>query len=233
VPIVQSAGRAPITFDSSLLYLSRPEGRHHNFKVVNRTIRVAALVAMSLLALPFGGLGIALLVKSMERLAEGRPHAIRSVIVGGFFTLTSILLMVAIVRGARKLQRTEQLQAEHPADPWLWREDWASGQVNGTSGSSLLGLWIRATLFNAISWITVIFLPWQQYRREPVTLIGCVFPLLGINALVWAVRKTLARRQFGKTFLELATLPAPLGRELRGAIHARFPQGLEGNVGSR
>jgi hypothetical protein len=218
-----------ITFGPSLWSLSEPESWFHNWGM-NRAGSVAALILMSLFALPFGGLGAALFLKDMALLGQGHPHAIRGAVAGALFMLVSILLVSAVVIGARKLQRIERRKAEHPAEPWLWREDWARGQANGTSGSNLLGAWIRVVLYNAIAWIAVIFIPWQQHQRKPVTFILWLFPLVGFGVLIWAIHKTRAHYQFGKTFLELTTLPASLGCELRATIHARFPPGLQEDV---
>lgn len=196
---------------------------------MNKTSRTA-LIAVCIFALPFGGAGLAALTMGLRGLADGKPNAIVGVIVGSIFALVSVGLITATIFGVRKLQNISRLQAEHPQEPWQWREDWAQGRANSTTNSNLATAWIFATFWNLIAWTTVILVPWQQYERKPVTLIALIFPIAGIGLLIWAVRVALARYEFGKTFLELGTLPAPLGREFRGTIHTRFPQPLQGDL---
>jgi hypothetical protein len=190
---------------------------------MNKTSRTA-LIAICIFALPFGGAGIAALTAGLRGLADGKPNAIVGVLVGGIFTLVAAGMVTAAFVGIHKFQKIGTLQAEHPAEPWMWREDWAQGRSNSTTGSNLVTAWVFATFWNMIAWMTVVFIPLAQYQRKPVTLVALLFPIVGIGLLIWAVRVTLARLEFGKTFLELGTLPAPLGREFRGTIHTRFPQ---------
>jgi hypothetical protein len=196
---------------------------------MNKTSRTG-LIAVCIFALPFGGAGLAALTMGLRGLADGKPNAIVGVIVGSIFTLVAVGLVTATIFGMRKLQNISRLQGEHPSEPWMWREDWGQGRANSTTGASLITAWVFATFWNLIAWTTVILVPWQQFQRKPATLIALLFPIVGIGLLIWAVRVTLARYEFGNTFLELGTLPAPLGREFRGTIHTRFPGQLQGDL---
>jgi len=209
--------------------LPAPTDRPHNHEAMNKTSRTA-LVAICIFALPFGGAGIAALTAGMRGLADGKPNAIVGVIVGGIFTLVAAGMVTAALVGIRKFQKIASLQAEHPAEPWLWRDDWAHGLANSTTKSNLVTAWILATFWNAIAWTSIAVIPLAEYQRKPATFLVALFPIIGIGLLVWAVRVTLARLEFGKTFLELGTLPAPLGREFRGTIHTRLPQPIRGDL---
>jgi hypothetical protein len=62
--------------------------------------------------------------------------------------------------------------------------------------------------------------------KPVVILFIAIFPLIGIGALIWAIRQTVRLIRFGKTFVQLQTLPASLGRSLKGSIEARLPYPL-------
>ena len=59
-----------------------------------------------------------------------------------------------------------------------------------------------------------------------VYLLLALFPLIGLGLLSWAILQTLRRMRFGKTSLQLQTLPAPLGRSLKGTIEVKLPYPL-------
>jgi hypothetical protein len=208
--------------------LPAPTDRPHNHEAMNKTSRTA-LIAICIFALPFGGAGIAAVTAGLRGLAEGKPNAIVGVLVGGIFTLVAAGMVTAALVGIRKFQKISSLQAEHPVEPWMWREDWAHGRAD-TTGSNLVTAWVFATFWNMIAWTSIAVIPLAQYQRKPVTLLVVLFPIVGIGLLIWAVRVTLARLEFGKTFLELGTLPAPLGREFRGTIHTRFLPPIRGDL---
>jgi hypothetical protein len=196
---------------------------------MNKTSRTA-LIAICIFAVPFGGAGLAALIAGLRGLAEGKPNAIVGVLVGGIFTLVAAGMVAAAFIGIRKFQKISILQVEHPAEPWMWREDWAHGRADSTTGSNLVTAWVFATFWNVIAWTSIAVIPSAEYQRKPGTFLVLLFPIVGIGLLVWAVRVTLARLEFGKTFLELGTLPAPLGREFRGTIHTRLPQPIRGDL---
>jgi hypothetical protein len=66
--------------------------------------------------------------------------------------------------------------------------------------------------------------------KPVVILFIAIFPLIGIGALIWAIRQTVRLIRFGKTFVQLQTLPASLGRSLKGSIEARLPYPLPDGI---
>jgi len=42
--------------------------------------------------------------------------------------------------------KTKQLQAEHPDEPWKWREDWVAGHIASGTTASAVGAWIIALI---------------------------------------------------------------------------------------
>jgi hypothetical protein len=51
-----------------------------------------------------------------------------------------------------------------------------------------------------------------------------------VYLLVRAIRETLAWFQFGKTYFQMTAVPLVIGREMRGAIQARFPKPPEHGI---
>lgn len=79
----------------------------------------------------------------------------------------------------------------------------------------------------ALFWILVsfpsaYFIPKQTYLEDPKTLAVLIFPLVGIGLLIWAIRESVRCLEFGKTYFQMTDVPIAVGRELRGAIQARF-----------
>lgn len=180
------------------------------------------MLFLCLFALPFGGIGLFVLAKGVRMVGTGDSKAWVLIAAGTLFTLIGTGLVAATALGMGRLKRVHRLQAEHPTEPWLWREDWAAGRAASSTGSTVIGAWIFAIFWNTFSIIMLLVIPLAQYRREPKTYIALIFPAVGIWLLVLAVRATPARLEFGKTFLELATVPGVIGRELRGTIQTRL-----------
>ncbi len=135
------------------------------------------------------------------------------------------------VAGNRKYSRIMQLRSEHASEPWLWREDWTAGRVKSNTKSSMVTAWIFAIFWNMVSWPPTIFaLPGALRQKGANSLFLLIFPAAGIVLLIYAIRKTIAFAEFGKTCFEMASVPAVIGRDLKGSIQARFPHSPDHGV---
>lgn len=133
-------------------------------------------------------------------------------------------LMFATIYGGKLIQRKNRIEAEHPNEPWLWREDWAQGRANSNTRNSMLAGWVFAIFWNAISTpVAFLVLPAAARQKGSIAYLALIFPIIGVFLLIRAIRQTSAFFEFGKTYFELTTLPGVIGRELRGQIHASFP----------
>lgn len=189
------------------------------------------MVIICLFALPFAGFGVMAIVSAISQIVSGTgaPSVWLLILFGLVFCAIGFGLIFGTVAGGRILERKQRLTAEHPSEPWLWREDWARGRVQSKTRSGMIGGWIFAVLWNAVSAPILVFLP-EQAAKEPVAYIGFVFPLVGIVLLVRAIRMTLAYTEFGKTWFEMSAVPGVIGGELKGTILTRFPHGAEHGV---
>jgi hypothetical protein len=183
----------------------------------------------ALFGLPFAGFGIAALVGAVTKF---RQEALRDALLlgmfGAVFCSVGCGLMLFAFRSRRGAARLNSRQALYPDAPWLWREDWASGQIPSNQSKAALAAWGFAILWNVISWmVTIAFLTdSSQSHPRGMFLLIFLFPAIGLALLVAAVRTTLVARRFGASVLRLKTLPVVLGGALDGVIelHTTLPK---------
>ncbi len=189
------------------------------------------VVFICLFALPFAGFGSFAFFMAIRQVLNGtgQPQNWMLLLFGLVFSGIGFGLMFAGIYGSKILKRQQRAEAEHPAEPWLWREDWAQGRIVSKTRSNMIGAWIFAVLWNLVS-LPMLFLLPQQAAKKPIAYIGLIFPVAGVFLLVRAVRQSLAYREFGKTCFEMASVPGVIGGELKGVIQARFPHSPEHGV---
>jgi len=175
-------------------------------------------------ALPFAGFGLFAFATVIRQMADGTADSKvwLGLIFAFVFTGIGLGLISPLIFGSKVLKKQQRAQAEHPAEPWLWREDWAKGHIKGSTRSGMISAWIFAALWNLVSAPILIFLP-QEAAKKPVAYVGLIFPITGAFLLVRAIRLTVAFMEFGATWFEMAPVPGVIGGELRGTIQARFP----------
>lgn len=128
----------------------------------------------------------------------------------------------ALVRALKAMSARAYLRVQHPAEPWLWREDWAQKAVREASGASAaIFLWIFGTGWMAAS-LPAFFA--FRHREFPTNVIAVVFLAVGAAVLFAAVYHTLRRRKFGASVCRIDHLPIALGRSFRGELEARIRQ---------
>ena len=186
---------------------------------------IIGVLLIWLFALPFAGFGIFALSKVIGQIVTGTEDSQiwLGLLFGIVFTGIGVGLILLPVYGQRLNQRQQSAEAQFPNEPWKWRADWASGRVNSNVRSSTIGAWVMAVLWNLVSSPLYWIVPHEAPRRGPVVLIGFLFPLAGIYLLVRAVRLSLELHEFGRTYFQMDSVPGVVGRELKGAIHVRFP----------
>ena len=197
---------------------------------MDRTSKLGA-VFICLFALPFAGFGLFAFATAVRQMANGTGDSKLWVLLifGLVFTGIGLGLMSAVIFGGRILKQQQRAQAEHPAEPWLWRQDWAQGRIKGSTKSGMIGAWIFAALWNLISAPVLIFLP-QEAAKKPIAYLGLIFPVAGVFLLIRAIRLTIAFLEFGTTWFEMSPVPGVIGGELRGTIQARFPHSPDHGV---
>lgn len=137
---------------------------------------------------------------------------------------------IAVIVGRRR-ERAKAAQSElHPHAPWMWNPDWADGVIASGSRSAMVGLWVFAVLWNAISTPLLFALPGELEKGNKAILIGLLFPLVGLGLLIAAVRATLAWLKYGRTDFVMKSVPGVIGGGLAGAIRIPRPQTFEDDI---
>ncbi len=128
-------------------------------------------------------------------------------------------IIYAGITGGRRVAREKAAQAAHPDQPWLTRPEWSSGRISPQLGRKAAMLWVFALFWNAISSPILFFLPEEiADKHNYLALIGLLFPAVGAGILAWAIRATLMYRRFGRSYLNLSTLPGVVGGRLQGEL---------------
>lgn len=179
-----------------------------------------------LFGLPFAAFGLWAFSQAFHLIGAppGSQSFMYPFMFGTIFSGVGFGLMYLALAGSRRYTHQLNIQALHPAEPWLWRDDWAAGRVKSNTKTNVVISWIFAAFWNLISWtITAFALPDAIKQKGPHAYFMLIFPAIGICMLIYAIRETIAFLEFGKTCFEMASVPAAVGRELKGSIQARFP----------
>ena len=153
------------------------------------------------------------------------------ILFGLVFSGVGFGLMFVALYGGKLVQRQQRLQVEHPTEPWLWQADWAQGRANSKTRGTMVGGWIFAIFWNAVSMpVAFLVVTTAAKQKGPGAFVALLFPVAGVFLLVRAIRQTIAYFEFGKTYFEMTTLPGVIGRELKGQIQARFPHSPDHGV---
>ncbi|HEY7683475.1 MAG TPA: hypothetical protein VH879_12600 [Gemmatimonadales bacterium] len=119
---------------------------------------------------------------------------------------------------------SDESSPPNPAAPWLWRRDWSERRIRDQNRSGIWFLLLFSLFWNSIAWGVTIATWRGAPKRGPEHYLILLFPFLGVLLLVAALLAAIRRIRYGVAVLELATLPAPLGRALAG--HVRIGSGL-------
>lgn len=120
-------------------------------------------------ALPFVGFGLFAFATVIRQVIDGTADskAWLGLIFAFVFTGAGPGLMSLVIFGSKILKKQQRAQAEHPAEPWLWREDWGQGRIKGSTRSGMTGAWIFAVLWNLVS-APILFFFRRRRRRSPL-----------------------------------------------------------------
>ena len=184
--------------------------------------RAAGLGCIVLFMLPFAATGLFTVVQGVRHAVGGEwDSAAFMGLFGLVFGLVGFGGIFAAVKARRAGAETDMVRARHAEAPWMWRADWAAGKIEDSNRSTMFAAWLFAALWNLISLPAGFFGVRQALREESYgMLFVLIFPAVGLGLLVWAIRATIRYRRFGVSRLELAAVPAPVGRSLRGTVVA-------------
>lgn len=203
----------------------------YNFDVTQTS--KAGAVFVFIFGLPFFGFGLffafAMLSSSPAIHKSGNPIA--GAAFGLVFAAIGAGLMFGAVYGYKKLKENEATKAANPNTPWLWQADWAASKALSLSRNSAIGWWIGTILVSMIVVpVMATALPPLLRNSDPKALIPiglCLFPTI---LLAGALRATMRRERYGKTYFEFNSLPFSPGKHVSGQIQLRLPTSIPHGV---
>lgn len=125
--------------------------------------------------------------------------------------------------GRRSAAKSNALQAAHPHSPWMWRDDWANGEVLCNSKGMMIFIIGFAAFWNAISLPVLFVVPEALKKQEYGVLAALIFPLIGLGLATWATRSFLRYRRFGRSVLRFASVPFHPGGFIDAALQLPSP----------
>ena len=111
------------------------------------------------------------------------------------------------------------LRTAHPDQPWLWRADWAAGEIHSSPKAKTIFLVLVAILWNfcAISALAGLRTNVDPERAK-ISAWLMLFPLIGLGVLFIAMRALLRWRVYGESTFQLKLVPGTIGGALEGVI---------------
>lgn len=110
------------------------------------------------------------------------------------------------------------LRTAHPDQPWLWRADWAAGEIHSTPRAKAIFF-----VLLAIFWNFCTFSVLASLDRAEISPWLMLFPLIGIGLLFVAMRALLQWRIYGESTFQLKLVPGTIGGALEGVIRCAHP----------
>jgi hypothetical protein len=103
--------------------------------------------------------------------------------------------------------------------PWLANKQWAAGRIKDSSVPNLVLLWIFTLIWNAIAWALGFAVLGRIGHPSGLQWLAVgSFPFVGLIALMIAIYGTVRFLKFGRSYLELETIPGSIGGWLAGTI---------------
>ncbi len=174
---------------------------------------------LALFGLPFAGFGVFALVQFVREAQAGKlQQAAMLAIFGLVFSSVGFGLMAGAVYARRRLKQDAAKRARNLDQPWLWRDDWAAGEVRSTGRANVGALWIFTLFWNAVSSFVWLVVPAELAKGNRAAWVAFLFPAVGLLLLLGAIRATLSWRKFGAARFRSQSLPGSPGGFLEGHI---------------
>ena len=128
-------------------------------------------------------------------------------------------LLAGGVMAYRQERTRAALASAHPDKPWMWKADWAAGQIVSSTKTAMVGSAIFALFWNLVSAPLWIVLPGEIVRKgNHWALLGLVFPAIGLVLVAWALFCLIRWLKYGQSVFQMAAVPGQIGGQLAGVI---------------
>ncbi|MFH1574753.1 MAG: hypothetical protein ABIG68_12270, partial [Acidobacteriota bacterium] len=187
--------------------------------------------ALGLVLVSLGAGSVWLGVLAVRQLRLGNSGDAGALVAGCLLAacFACVIALVAWASGQVKESEAEVAaqRTASPDQPWMWRREWAERRIEHlVPRLGLAVLWGFAAVWNAaiLGAAAMIHLARGLTTEPGVVVVLVIFGLAGVFLLTMAARATVHRLKYGRSILELRSLPGVLGGEFSGVLHA--PQAL-------
>jgi len=112
------------------------------------------------------------------------------------------------------------LKQSHPDEPWLWRPQWAAGEIHYSAKPGAIAVCLIALFWNAIALPSAVpTMLAHDLASEPRFAWLALFPLIGFGLIGWAIHLLLRWNAYGDSRFEMKSVPGKIGGTLEGSIH--------------
>lgn len=184
----------------------------------------AAPAILSIFGLPFLGMGLFAAFTFLRAPDQPLASRIGAAMFASVFAIIGAGLIFGSLYGYSRQKQQAERELANPHSRWLWRQDWAAGRVESKNKASARGMWIVAVLVNMLSLPVSLAGIFQALKTQnPKYFILAAFEIVGLIALIAAIRATIRFERFGKTYFEMNSLPFSPGNRVAGSIHVQLP----------
>jgi hypothetical protein len=112
------------------------------------------------------------------------------------------------------------LKQAHPDEPWLWRPQWAAGEIHSSAKPGAIAVCAIALFWNAIALPSAVpTVLAHNLRQEPKFAWFALFPIVGFGLIAWAIHLLLRWNAYGDSRFAMKSVPGKIGGTLDGSIH--------------
>jgi hypothetical protein len=125
---------------------------------------------------------------------------------------------------ARTADPSERLREANPDAPWMWREDWAAGEVHTSTRRDANRMTIIAIAWCVATLPILLIAPHRALRNaDYFALPSLILPTIGLIMVLWAAHLRDRLRLYGESRFMMASVPGQIGGSLTGSIRPDMP----------
>ena len=181
------------------------------------------VVLSAVAAIPFVLFGLFVAGKGIQQWNSGQQEGIFFALFGVVFAGIGVGSVVYTARRRHKLHDVAAQLEQTQDRPWLLNPNWASGRISGSNRAAMLAGWGIGIVWCLVSSPVLFAIPKELAKGNTLVLLALVFPLIGLGLLGWAATMTTRYWRYGRSSLEMNTLPGVLGGEIRATLVSQKP----------
>jgi len=153
-----------------------------------------------------------------------------SLLAGIVLVLLFCALMYKQLKSRKSIEAGLKIKQQFPREPWMWREDWAQGEIWDYTPQRLIKLWMPVAGIGVFVLATPFIISTsnlgQYFDTYPFLVYGSVAAVI-VGAFL-SVRRALLEtarvKKFGRSEFQMSEVPAFLGGRMRGKVETTLPE---------